>query len=216
MADITREEMRDRLGNIEQIRDLLFGNTIREYDKRFQQCEQNIDKLTREFSLFETETRDRLDQLQDSLTTEIRSVVNSLEKKLKYLSMTTHEQINQLEKELDSTAKNNSRSIESLNQTITGQTNFLRNDLVQTRDKLEKSMQSLREQVFEAIQNELVDLQDKKVARTDLADILFELCVKIKGDELVTDFPENTEQHSHTELFLPEQQASLESEHNDE
>ncbi|EAZ90000.1 hypothetical protein [Crocosphaera chwakensis] len=216
MADITREEMRDRLGNIEQIRDLLFGNTIREYEKRFQQCEQNIGKLTRDFSLFETETRDRLDQIQDSLTTEIRSVASSLDKKLKYLSMTTHEQINQLEKELDSTAKNNSRSIESLNQNITGQTDLLRNDLVQTKDKLQKSMQSLREELFEIIQNELVNLKDNKVSRTDLADILFELCVKIKGDEFVTEFPENTEQNSHTELFLLEQKASLESESNEE
>ncbi len=216
MADITREEMRDRLGNIEQIRDLLFGNTIREYEKRFQQCEQNIDKLTRDFSLFETETRDHLDQLQDSLTTEIRSMVSSLDKKLKYSSMTTQEQINQLEKELDSTAKNNSRSIESFNQNITGQTDLLRNDLAQSKDKLEKAMESLREELFEMIQNELVNLKDNKVSRTDLSDILFELCVKIKGDEFVTDFPENTEQNNHTELFLPEQKASLESEKNDE
>lgn len=212
MADITRDEMRDRLGNIEQIRDLLFGNKIREYEQRFQQCEQNIDKLTRELSIFETETRDRLDQLQDSLTTEIRSVINSLEKKMKYLSMTTQEQINQLEKSLDSTLNNSSHQIESLNQTVTEETNYLRNDLTQTRDKLEKSMQSLQKQVFDIIKKESLTLKENKVSRTELADLLFELCIKIKGDELVENFAEHPEQTTSTELFLPEQQATLESE----
>ncbi|MDJ0599707.1 MAG: hypothetical protein QNJ37_12805 [Crocosphaera sp.] len=214
MAGITRDEMRDRLGNIEQVRDLLFGHKIREYEQRFQQCEQTIDKLTQELSVFERETRDRLDQLQDSLTTEIRSVINSLEKKLKYLSMTTQEQFHQLETSLDSTAKNSSHQIESLNQTVTEETNYLRNDLTQTKDKLEKSMQSLREQVFDIIKKESLTLKDHKVSRTELADLLFELCVKIKGDEFAEDFPEHPEEPTSTELFLPEQQATLESEQN--
>ncbi len=216
MVDITKDEMRDRLGNIDHIRDLLFGNKIREYENRFQECEQNINKLTRELSLFETETRERLDQLQDSLTTEIRSAVNSLEKKLKYLSMTTEEKTNQLQKELYSTANNSSQGIESLHKSLTGKTNFLRNDLFQTRDNLEQSMESLREQVFETIEKELLNLKDKKVSRTDLADVLFELCVKIKGDELVRDFPENTEEQTPSEFFLPEHSATLESEDNNE
>lgn len=216
MVDMTKGEMRDRLGNIDQIRDLLFGNKIREYDNRFQECEENINKLTKELSLFETETREHLDQLQDSLTTEIRSAVNSLEKKLKYLSMTTEERTNQLEKEINLTAKNSSQEIESLQTSLTAETTFLKNDLAQTRDKLEKSMKSLREQVLETIEKELLILKDKKVSRADLADLLFELCVKIKGNQLLGDFPENTEEKTTTEFFLPEQQATLESEEENE
>ena len=32
MAEITKEEMRERLGNIDQIRDIIFGAQLREYD----------------------------------------------------------------------------------------------------------------------------------------------------------------------------------------
>lgn len=211
MVDITRDEMRERLGNIDQIRDLLFGNKLREYEQRFQQAEQRLDQVTRDLSVFESETRNRLDHLQESLTTELRSAVDSFEKRLKYLSMTTHEQTNQLQKEIQTTAHKSSQSIESLNKSLTGETNFLKNDLDQTRNKLDQAMESLREQVFETIQQELLNLQDHKVSRVDLADILFELCVKIKGNEFMADFQENTETSTNNNLFLPEQQATLES-----
>ena len=211
MVDITKDEMRERLGNIDQIRDLLFGHKIREYEQRFEQCEQSLHKVAREISVFETETRDRLDQLQDSLTAELRSAVDSLDKKLTYLSMRTHEQTHQLQKELQSTAQKSSQSLESLNKTLTEQTNFLKNDLIQTRDKLEQDMKSIQEQVFATIQEELFSLKDSKVSRVDLADILFQLCVKIKDNEFVPNFPETTENGKTSEFLLPEQQATLES-----
>ena len=211
MVDITKDEMRERLGNIDQIRDLLFGHKIREYEQRFEQCEQSLNKVTRELSVFESETRDRLDQLQDSLTTELRSAVDSLEKKLTYLSMRTHEQTHQLQKELQSAAQKSSQSIESLNQTLTEQTKFLKNDLVQTRDKLEQDMKSFQEQVLATIQKELLSLKDSKVSRVDLADILFQLCVKVKDNEFVPNFSETTENSTTSEFLLPEQQATVES-----
>jgi hypothetical protein len=209
---VDRDEMRERLGNIDQIRDLLFGHKIREYEQRFQECEQSLENITRELSLFETETRDRLDQLQESLTTELHSALDSLEKKLKYFSMTTNDQTHQLQKELQSTAQKSSQSIDSLHKTFMGQTNFLKNDLMQTRDKLEQEMQSFREQIGEMIQQELISLRDNKVSRVDLADILFELCVKIKDNEFVSNFPETPENNSTPGFFLPEQQTTLESE----
>ena len=217
MVDITKDEMRERLGNIDQIRNLLFGHKIQEYEQRFEQCEQSLEKVAREISVFETETRDRLDQLQDSLTTELRSAVDSLDKKLTYISMRNHEQTHQLQKELQSTAQKSSQSLESLNKalnkTLTEQTNVLKNDLIQTRNKLEQDMESIQEQVFATIQEELFSLKDSKVSRVDLADILFQLCVKIKDkdNEFVPDFQATTDNSKTSEFLLPEQQAALES-----
>ena len=35
MTQMLREEVRERLGNIDQIRDIIFGAQIREYETRF-------------------------------------------------------------------------------------------------------------------------------------------------------------------------------------
>ncbi len=210
MVDITRDEMRERLGNIDQIRDLLFGQKLREYEERFQKCEEYLDKINTELSLFETQTQDHLDKLQTSLTTELRSMRDSLEKKIKYLSMTTHEQTNQLQKELNSTAQKSSQTIDSLNKTLTGKTNFLAQDLIQTREKLEQAMHSLREHVLETVEQELLGIKENKVSQVDLADILFEICVKIKGNEFISELQETTETNTTSGFFLPEQQTTLE------
>uniref|UniRef100_A0ACD5GR41 Uncharacterized protein n=1 Tax=Desertifilum tharense IPPAS B-1220 TaxID=1781255 RepID=A0ACD5GR41_9CYAN len=75
MNDISKDEMRERLGNIEQIRDLLFGSQVREFEKRFNELESSL-------SSYQQEMRDRLNQLTDDMTTELRATVDSLEKKL--------------------------------------------------------------------------------------------------------------------------------------
>lgn len=210
MADITKNEIRERLGNIEQIRDLLFGHKLQEYEQRFQQCEEYIDKINQDLSVFETETTNHLEQLQESLTTEFRSAINSLEKKLEYLSLTTHEQTEKLTTDIQRTAHKSSQSIESLNQQLTGQTDYLKNDLNQTKNQLQQAMKDLREEVFEVIQQELQELKNNKVSRVDLADFLFELCVKVKSNKPAKDFQETSEIQNNN-LLLPEKKATLES-----
>ncbi|MGK7877352.1 MAG: hypothetical protein AB4426_29860 [Xenococcaceae cyanobacterium] len=199
MADITKEEMRERLGNIDQIRDLLFGHKIQEYDQRFEKCEERLEKIESELSGFQLEMCDHLTQLQDSLSTEIRSAVDSLEKKLKYLSLTTNEKTSKLQQKIDLTDEKNSHNIESLQKTVTDQTTLLKNELSKTRDKLEEDIQALRNQAFEEIGKGLSNLKDAKVSRADLAEILFELCLKIKGTEFVPDLKEAAENKVKTE-----------------
>jgi hypothetical protein len=39
MRDITQEEMRERMGNIDLIRDIIFGPKLQEYDNRIDKLE---------------------------------------------------------------------------------------------------------------------------------------------------------------------------------
>ena len=91
MADSKPEIMRDRLGNIDQIRDVLFGQKAQEYEQQFATYDQRLDKVETELTQLQSETRDRLRQLQETFSTELSTTLDSLEKKLKYLSLTTHE-----------------------------------------------------------------------------------------------------------------------------
>ena len=205
MADITREEMRERLGNIDQIRDLLFGHKVREYEGQFEACEERLKKLESEGSKFQSEMRDRLAQLQENLSTEIRSAVDSLEKKLKFLSLTTHEETSSLQQEIILVEQKNSQQINSLQKTITEKTASLKEELSQTKNKLEDEVQSLENQVFAELNKELSNLKEGKVSRTDLAEILFEICLKIKGTEFVPSLEETAQNTLKTEFILPEQ-----------
>jgi t-SNARE complex subunit (syntaxin) len=206
MAEISKEEVRDRLGNVDQIRDLLFGHKIREYDQQYDSSTQRLDRIEKEFSQFQAEVRDRVTGLQESLTAEIRSGLDSLEKQIKYLSLTTHEQTSKLQQEIHLVEQKSIHSIDSLQKMVTSQNNFLKHDLSHTREKLEEDVQSLKHQVVVEIEQGLAQLKESKLSRVDLADVLFELCLKVKGTEFVPNLKEAADNHHvKTEFLLPEQ-----------
>jgi hypothetical protein len=61
---MTRADLRDQLGNIDQIREILFGSQIRQYGDRVEQVEASLADL-------EQEMRDRTEGLKQSLSAQI-------------------------------------------------------------------------------------------------------------------------------------------------
>lgn len=206
MTEITREEMRERLGNIDQIRNLLFGSILDEYEQRFASSLQQMKKLELELINFQSEVRDRFTQLQESLRSEIHSHSDSLEKKLKYLGLTTHEETSRLRQDLKLVDQKQTAGIESLQKTVFDKTNALNNELFKTKQELEEDVQTLKNQVFEDIEQRFSDLETAKVSRSDLAEVLFELCLKIKGSDFVPDLKEAADNQTQTDFLLPEQE----------
>ena len=207
MVDISKEQMRERLGNIEQIRELLFGNKIKEYEQYFENYEHRLDKIQSELSEFQTEISDRFTKIQDSISKDIRAAVDSLEKKLKYLSLTTHEETSKLQQEIKLAGQKTSHDIDSLSKTVTTKNNLLKDELSQTRDSLEKDIQNLKSQFFEELEKGLANFKEAKVSRNDLAEVLFELCLKVKGTDFVPDLQEAAENQLQTDFLLPEQKT---------
>lgn len=205
MVEITKEEMRQRLGNITQLRDLLFGDKMQEYEQQFQDCFRRIDRLESDLVQYQSAFNARLAQLQTSLTQEIRSAVDSLEKKFKYLQLTTHETTNNLQQEIQTVAQTSSQRSESLKNQLIGQTNNLQENIRHTQEILESDLRDLRQQVFTELEKRLSELTDGKVAKADLAEILFDLCLKLKRTPSLAEARETSDEQMSTDLLLPEQ-----------
>ncbi|MEB3215198.1 MAG: hypothetical protein VKN72_02920 [Nostocales cyanobacterium 94392] len=77
MTQMLREEVRERLGNIDQIRDIIFGAQIREYETRFGKLESDI-------SLLQQEMRSHVEQLKVCFATELKE---GFQKSLVHLSI---------------------------------------------------------------------------------------------------------------------------------
>jgi chromosome segregation ATPase len=178
------ENVRDRLGNIDQIRELLFGHIIADYEQRWEQSTQRLDRLETDLSSFQTEMRDRLNALQESLTAEFRERMDAFEKQVQYLGFTLHEQTTGLQYRVREVEKKSGDGLDSLQTALTHQTNTVRTELMQTREQLEGSMRTLEKHVFEEIDKELAAMREGKVSRMDFADALFDLCLKVKGADL--------------------------------
>lgn len=202
MADINKEEIRERLGNIEQIRDLLFGSQVRDFESRFESLETS-------FSTLQQDVRDRLHKLNDDMTSELRAAVDSLEKKIKYLSLTTHEEVTDVRQTLDRTDKRIATRIELVEQSFNDKANALKNEVAQSKHSLNQDIQTLKEQVFTDLENRFVGLKEGKVSRDDMAEIFFELCMKLKGSDFIPDLKEAADRQIKTDFLLPEQRENM-------
>lgn len=183
MADITKEEIRERLGNIDQIRDIIFGSQIRELDTRFNKIESDLSNLQQDM-------QNRLDQVKTVLLTEMRASNESLEKKLKSLALTSQEEGADVRQQIDRLNRKFSANVEALDESIDKQTTSLRDDLSQTRDKLQEEVRVLKTQVFDELERRFSLLREVKVSRDDMAELLFELGMRLKGNEFVPQLKE--------------------------
>ncbi len=197
MGEITKEEMRERLGNIDQIRDIIFGAQLREYTNRF-------DKIESDLSLLQQEMRDRVEQVKNILATELRSSIDSLDNRIKNLNVNVQDENAEIRQNIGRLNKKFSTNIEALNETVDHQASSIRQELSQTRDKLHEDVRTLRANIFEDLDRRFSMLRDVKVSRDDMAEILFEVGMRIKGIEFVPELKEAAETDGYTDVPLPE------------
>lgn len=183
MSGLSRDEMRERLGNIDQIRDIIFGSQLREYDGRIDKIESNI-------TLLEQDMRERIEQVKAVCLTEIRASIDSIEQRIKAMSLTYQNDSADIRQVIDRVNKKFSTSIETLDKAVDSQTNAIRSDLSETRTKLQEDTRNLRAQVFEELDKRFSSLKNTKVSRDDMAEILFELGLRIKGTEFAPELKE--------------------------
>lgn len=184
MGEVTKEEIRERMGNIDLIRDIIFGSKLQEYDS-------DINKLESRLSELEQEMRERTEQVKTECLTELRASIESLEEKIKSLSLTSQKDNIDVRQQIDRSYKSFSSSIETMDKAVVSQTTSIRKELSETREKLQEDTRSLKAQIFDELEKRFSMLADVKVSRNDMADILFELGLRMKKAEFSPELKES-------------------------
>lgn len=201
MNQSNTEETRQRLGNISQIRDLLFGEQLENYEQRFDQIDSRVEhfestiaELRGEIEQHRSEVSEQLEQittnfqqLQASLTNQVDSTVDSLDKRFKYLSVNTYAEINSIRQDVQSKTNSNYQKIELITDNLNAQLQAIKTQSNSHRNILEKDISSLKKQLASVIEENLTALEETTVSRGDLAEVLFELCLKVQGKSITSE-----------------------------
>jgi archaellum component FlaC len=185
MNQLKKEEIYDKLGNIDQIRDIIFGAQLRDYNTRF-------DKLETDLGNFRQELIDRIQEVKATNIAELRSAVDIVDKRIKALQLTGEEERNDLRQIIDRTHRKSSSNFEKLSEDLEATTGLLRDNLSETKAKLQEDTRNLRNYVQEELER-LSAIGNIKVSRDDMAEILFELGMRLKGTEFVPELEEATD-----------------------
>jgi len=166
------DKMEAQVGNIDQVRDLLFGGQMRDYDKRFKRLE---DRFSQENLRFQENLLERVQALEERLNTEI----DGLTEKAKLERQESESALQNLELELKILKNDLNKRITQMDDKFSYE---IKNMRQQTQNKFQELSLQIRQQNNNfngLIKQEVSELQDEKVSRNDLAAFLNELAVHL-------------------------------------
>lgn len=162
-------------GNVDQIREILFGGQMRDYDSRFadleKQLSQRLDRMGAEFEKrlerLNTYAKREIDKLSERLKTERKDRVADVKNSARDLKDMTNQVegwFGEVEDRLDTESKD------------------LRNSLHEQSEELAALITETRDQLNAALVSETRNLADAKLAREDLAGLLSEVALRLTKD----------------------------------
>lgn len=210
--------------NIEQIRELLFGTQLKQFTSRLDGLEAALkeqkEDTDKRITAFKIETERGLQKLQEALSTEFKSGIRSLTEDHKSMKTKGIEDKEELEQQIENISKRLSSNVTTLDEAIDKQTRSLRDDVLSSHKKLQSDLIQMKKQLFENFEKRMSALTSNKVDREDIADMFFEIVLKLKGTDQLqlkgTDFTppwaENSESNKSEYLLLEESQENDRSE----
>jgi septation ring formation regulator EzrA len=184
MNDGSREDLRRRLGNIEQLRDIIIGPNLQACETQIEDCRQRIQALEAQFEGFKAEMRDRLDQFQAFMLGEQQGQAHQTEERLTHFGKLQQEGTRLVDEKLTHLQNSSQAAIDGLHKDLVHQVQGLKTDLFQSRQQLESAIQGLEYRVFKEMQYRLEHLQAEQLSRQSLADLLFDVCLSLKSESV--------------------------------
>ena len=163
------------MGNIDKIREILFGGHMRDYDRRFSRVEEQLVKESLELR---EDTRKRFEALEAFVKAELAALTDRLQAEQRTrddavsgLWRGVHESSQTLSAKLGEAQEQTARAHSELRQQI----------LSQSKD-LNDEMRRKQDEVTALIQREVADLNHGKTDRSSLATLLTEMAMRLNND----------------------------------
>ncbi len=163
-------------GSMEKIRDILFGQQVREFEKRFAKLEEKLNQeaaglrqeMFQRISAIEAYIKSELEALTERLSNEAETRAEGLQK----LSRELKEAATGLEKRISKTDDNLARKAKQLRQQILEQSGNLLEEIHQKDEAASVRLETIA-----------ADLRRDKVERSDLAEYFSELSLRLADDQ---------------------------------
>ena len=163
-------------GNLDQVRDILFGAQLKEYDKRFTDLETLI---KRELTHFQNEFQSRLGMVEDHFKNEIASLTGKVKKEQTERSA----DVDRMTERQDDHKRTMQRKLADLDE----QVDTLARELRELILKQCQNLSETAEKSYESLKNDLMvkaqGLHAAKTDRTTLATMFSEMAIRLGAED---------------------------------
>lgn len=162
-------------GNVDKIRDILFGGQMRDYNQRFDDLEkslsQSVERLGRDLEKridrLDTYARREIDKLADQLKAEKKDrLAESKRGANDVQELTTQVEV----------------WFGDVDEQLATETRDLRDSIHDQHEALSQLIKETREQLDDALTQQTRSLADSKLAKEDLAGLLSEVALRLQND----------------------------------
>lgn len=162
-------------GNIEKIRDILFGAQMRDYDRRFARLEE---RLLKEAADAREDTRRRF----DSLETFIKQEITALGDRLKSESQQRTQSDEDMTRELRDSSRSLANKINALDENSSQAQRELRQQLLDQAKRLADEIRQKYDDLAAQLLREANELRHDKTDRAALANLFTELAMRLNNE----------------------------------
>jgi hypothetical protein len=170
-------------GNIDKIREILFGSQMRDYEKRFSRLE---DRLLKECASLKDETRKRLEILELFVQQEVESLTERIqvgqEAGIEAAREITREANHELSQELRNTVKSLDRRVSHLDDQSARNQREIRQQLLDQSKNLSDEIQQKYLEILSILEQEAVELRTEKTDRATLAALFTEMAMRLNHE----------------------------------
>jgi DNA anti-recombination protein RmuC len=162
-------------GNLDKVRDILFGAQIRDADRRFAKLEE---RFVQETSDLKDDVRKRLAVLEQF----VKHEVESLAERLKDEHDERTDADKDLSRELREAQKASEKKFGQIDDHVGKAQRELRQQLLDTHQKIGDELQRQAQDILARLARESAELRADKLDRTALAAMLTEMAVRLTSD----------------------------------
>lgn len=162
-------------GNLEKVRDLLFGGQMRDYDRKFARLEERLVKETAELR---EDVKKRLTALEAFMKAEVESLSDRLRAEQDGRTNATKD----LARELRETAQQFDQKTSQLDDLLARSVRDLRQQLHAQHQELGDDIRQRVEDVLARLAREAHELRSDKTDRSALAALLTEMAMRLTGE----------------------------------
>ncbi len=162
-------------GNIDKIRDILFGSQSRDFERRFIKLEERIIK---EMTDIRDDNRRKLDALEDFIKNEVKSLTDRLASE----QNSRVDAVKELSSELKDLSHNFDRKVTNINEQAAKNESDLRQQMLTQSKNLSDEIQKRHNDMNNSLDRESSEIREDKADKTALAELFTEMALRLTND----------------------------------
>ncbi len=166
-----------QLGNVDQIREILFGSQSRELNEKFEKLETSIKSM-------HDEMRKKIEQTQNDFNIRIDSELEALSRKMKNITTQQQDEFSDIRDGALKQEKRLQHTMDIMEEELNAKREQLHKQQIEGNSALRSEMDTLKDEVLNTLNEKISEISGVKLSRDDAAEILMEAAMAMKGTQI--------------------------------